>query len=187
MVVTRRDAVGGLGLALAAGIFPRVAEATISRGLTLEALSKRSEHILVGTPLASAARYEVIGGKRRIVTHTRVRVEETLARSAPADSEVLVRTLGGVLDGVGELVHGEAELVLDERSVVFLRVSGDGLHFFQGMAQGHYPLLREASRSLLRPSPKLPELLGLENTAVARLTGRDVAEARQLVLEALAR
>ena len=187
MVVTRRDALSGLGAAIAVSAFPTRAGATVARGLTLEALSKRSEHILVGTPLASSARYEVIGGRRRIVTDTRLRVEETLARSAPGDSEVFVRTLGGVLDGVGELVHGEAELVLNERSVVFLGARSDGVRFFQGMAQGHYPLLREASRFVLRPSPKVPELTRIAQTAVARLSGRDVGEARRLIVEALAR
>jgi hypothetical protein len=187
MAVTRRDALGGLGLTLAVGIMPRVAHATVARGISLEALSKRSEHILVGTPLASSVRYETIGGQRRIVTDTRVRIDETLAQSAASDSEILVRTLGGVLNGVGELVHGEAELVLNERSVVFLRKRPDGILHLQGMAQGHYPLWHEAKRSLLQASPKLPEMLSLKDTAVARLSGREVGEARRLILEALAR
>jgi hypothetical protein len=186
-MVSRRDALGGLAATVTLGLIPRSAQATLARGLTLEALSKRSEHILVATPLASTARYEMIGGQRRIVTDTRVRIEETLARSAPADSEVMVRTLGGVLDGVGELVHGEADLVLDERSVIFLCARNGGIHHLQGMAQGHYPLSREASRTLLRPSPKLPEMLGFKDTAVARLNGREVTEAQRLIVEALTR
>jgi hypothetical protein len=157
------------------------------RGLTLERLAQRSEHILVGTPLQSTCRYETIGGKRRIVTDTRFRIDALVAKSAPGDSEVLVCTLGGVLDGVGELVHGEAELVMQERSVVFLRRRSDGLMFCEGMSQGHYPLLLEPQRSLLRASPKLPSLVFPNGSAVERLRGRELGEARTLVLEALTR
>jgi hypothetical protein len=187
MVVTRRRLLGGLAVAAVSGSFPRVAEATLVRGLTLEQLAHTSHHILVGTPLQSSCRYETIGGQRRIVTDTRLRVDDLLAKTAPSDSEVMVCTLGGVLDGVGELVHGEAELVRQERSVVFLKRRSDGLMFCQGMAQGHDPLLIEARKSLLRSSPKLPALAAPLTSAVQRLRGRELAEARSLVLEVLSR
>lgn len=187
MAVNRREVLGGLGAALACGVFPGVANATVVRGLTLEELAKRSAHVLVGTPLQSSCRYETIGGQRRIVTDTRLRIDDVVAKSAPSDSEVLVCTLGGVLDGVGELVHGEAELVLKERSVVFLRPRSDGLMFCQGMSQGHYPLLLEPQRSVLRASPKLPAFAAPKGTAVERLRGRELREATALVREALSR
>src|SRR5688572_9864103 len=143
MVVTRRKTLGGLGVVVAAGLIPRWAEATTARGLTLEVLSKKSQHIVVGTPLDSVVRYETIAGQKRIVTETRFGIDDEVA-SAPGDSEILVRTLGGILDGVGELVHGEAQLVLNERSVVFLHARADGVLWLQGMAQGHYPLRIES-------------------------------------------
>lgn len=187
MAVTRREALGGLGAALAFGLVPGLAEASVARGLTLEVLSTRSDHIAVATPLSSSCRYEVIGGRRRIVTDTRLRVDEPLAKAEPGDSELFVCTLGGVLDGVGELVHGEAELVLEQRAVVFLRRRADGLHVLQGMAQGHYPLSLEANRARLRVSPRLAEIARRPELAVERLQGRELAEARRLIREALAR
>jgi hypothetical protein len=186
MVVTRRKTLGGLGVVVAAGLIPRWAEATSARGLTLEALSKRSQHIVVGTPLDSIARYETIAGQKRIVTETRFGIDDEVA-DAPGDSEILVRTLGGILDGVGELVHGEAQLVLNERSVVFLHARADGVLWMQGMAQGHYPLRIESQRRLLRVSPNLPALTARQDLAVTRLPGRELVEAKRLIKEARTR
>ncbi len=171
---------------VAAGLVPRWAKATTARGLSLEALSKKSHHILVGTPLASSPRYETIGGQKRIVTETRLAIDDEVV-DAPGDSEILVRTLGGVLDGVGELVHGEAQLVLNERSVVFLHARADGVLWLQGMAQGHYPLRIESQRRLLRVSPNLPALTASQDLAVKRLPGRELVEAKRLIREARAR
>jgi hypothetical protein len=84
-------------------------------------------------------------------------------------------------------VHGEGALVREERSVLFLRLRSDGALFLQGMAQGHYPLALESRRSLLHSSPRLPELIQFKEAAVARLHGRELGEARNLIREALAR
>jgi hypothetical protein len=55
------------------------------------------------------------------------------------------------------------------------------------MAQGHYPLAVESRRSLLHSSPRLPELVAFKEAAVARLHGRELGEARNLIREALGR
>ena len=178
----------GVGATVAAGIWPLNASATIARGIPLDVLARRSEHILVGTALEATCRFEYIGGKRRIVTDTRFAVEAPLAKAEPGESEVLVRTLGGVIGDLGELVHGEAELSLGERSVLFLRLRPDAIHQPTGMAQGHYPLYADAERvERLRPSPRLPELIHPERSAVRRLRGLDIEGARRLIQEALAR
>lgn len=178
----------GLGTTVAASFLTTRAGATIARAIPLEVLAQRSEHILVGTPLESTCRFEDIGGKRRIVTDTRFAVEDPLAKSAPDASEVIVRTLGGVIGDLGELVHGEAELVLGERSVLFLRLRPDAIHQPTGMAQGHYPLYPDVKRvERLHPSPRIPELVQPERSAVRRLRGLDLDQARRLIREALAR
>src|SRR5690606_40884069 len=71
--------------------------------------------ILVGTALEATCRFEYIGGKRRIVTDTRFAVEAPLAKAEPGESEVLVRTLGGVIGDLGELVRSEERRVGKER------------------------------------------------------------------------
>lgn len=164
------------------------AHATLVRGLTLEELAAESGRILVGRALDSSCQWVTIAGRRRIVTDTRVRVEDVLAKAAPADSEILVRTLGGSIGDVGALVHGEADLLLDESCVVFLRPVADGMHRIIGMAQGHYPVAPDVQRvPRLKRSPRSSEIVGGNRAAIRRLVGLDIDTARRSIHEALKR
>jgi hypothetical protein len=49
----------------------------------------------------------------------------------------------------------------------------DGLHYVNGMAQGHYPLRAR----LLTRSPDLPEILDFDSSAVKTLVGSDLGSA----------
>jgi hypothetical protein len=189
LLMQRRTFIGALGAGVVGALgVPREAVATLVRSLSLEELAGESGRILVGRALDSTSQWVTIGGRRRIVTDTRVRVEEVVAKERPTDSEVLVRTLGGTVGDVGALVHGEAEFAQDESCLVFLRTATDGLHRVTGMAQGHYPLIADTSKVLrLRPSPRAGEIVGGDRAAARRLVGRDFAEARSLIREALAR
>jgi hypothetical protein len=54
------------------------------------------------------------------------------------------------------------------------------------MAQGHYPLRRDAAGAeRLRRSPEAAELLNEDGSAVKRFTGLQVAEARELIRRAV--
>ena len=71
-----------------------------------------------------------------IVTVVRIQVLETLGGSAPGD-ELVVRVLGGVLDGIGLSVSDMPAFRADEETVLFLKRSNDGKTFlvtdnFQG-------------------------------------------------------
>jgi hypothetical protein len=163
----------------------RRAFASLARALSLEELLAHSEHVVIATPLDAQADWVVIGGKRRIVTDIRVRVEETLARRAPAQSELFVRVLGGTVGNVGQLVEGEVRLAPGEACVLLLSAASPTLTFVTGRTQGHYPLLADAQKLLrLRPSPTLPELEHPEQSAVRKLSGHTVAEARELMRKA---
>lgn len=187
-MLQRRVFLGVTGLSIVAAALPEEAHATLVRGLSLEELTKSSQRILLGRALDSTSQWAKVGGRRRIVTDTRVRVEDVVAKSAPRDGEVLVRTLGGIVGDVGALVHGEAELALDQPCVVFLNEGADGIHHVTGMAQGHYPMLQDAARKLrLRASPRVAEVLGKGTGAVRRLAGLEFGEARTLIREALSR
>lgn len=177
----------GASAALLTGLgFSRGANATLVRGLSLEELTAKSSRILVGRALDSTSQWVTLGGRKRIVTDVRLRVEDVLAKAAPADSELLVRTLGGKVGGVGALVHGEAELVLEESCVIFLRADADGIHRVLGMAQGHYPLRPDDRRiQRLQPSPRSAEILANERSALKRLVGRELGEAHALIRGAL--
>jgi hypothetical protein len=114
-----------------------------------------------------------------------VRALELLAGADPEQDELLVRTLGGRVGDIGELVHGEAMLSLGARGVLFV-MPARGVLTVTAMAQGHYPLRRDtAGAERLRRSPEASELLHEAGSAVKRLPGLQVAEARTLLRAAV--
>src|SRR5262249_11549914 len=120
--------------------------------------------------------------QRRIVSYVRLRVDETVRGAAPSESEIYVRTLGGQVDGVGQIVHGEAWLCAGQPCVLFLGDSGEGFHYVTAMAQGHYPLSTDGAGSVrLGPSGGLSALTGREQSAVRRLVGQTLDDARTLI------
>jgi hypothetical protein len=176
---TRRGFLLGTAAAGAA-LYTRPGNATLVRGLPLPVLVQRSQRIVVLEPLASSSRYAEIGGRKSIVTDTRVRIHEAWAGNG--DSELLLRTLGGRLDGVGELVHGQPVLELGTRALAFLKLGRDRQEWWTtGMAQGHYPLTDATQASRLLASRGLPDIVNVETSAVRRLVGKKLGEARELV------
>lgn len=160
----------------------RRAAAGIARAVTLAELVRGSERAVVATTLSADGRFEHVGGRRRIVTYSRLRVDEVAG--GPSDGgEVWVRTLGGRVGDIGQVVHGEAVLLVNEPCLVFLSPSAEGALTVTAMGQGHYPI-RPDSRGERRtaPSPRLAELVG--QGAVAELAGRRVAEATGIVRKA---
>lgn len=99
---------------------PREADASVAIAATLEDLARASTVIARVTPLDRTSAWE--GG--RIVTTTRVRVDEIVAGSTGADPrrtrQLHVRTLGGRVGDIGQLVEGEAAFASSEPSIVFL-------------------------------------------------------------------
>jgi hypothetical protein len=178
--VSRRGFLLGVGSGVVVGTFGATASATVVRSLSLPSLVQGSRRIVVVTALGSASHYEELGRRRRIVTDTRVRVDEGIAKTAGLDSELMVRTLGGSIGDVGELVHGQAQLVLGEPCVAFLLQGPDGLHYVNGMAQGHYPLRGSGARHLTR-SADLPKILDFDNSAVKALVGSELGAASQRI------
>jgi hypothetical protein len=176
---TRRGFLLGVA-SVGATLYAGPARATLVRGLPLLVLVQRSERILVVEPLEAVCGYAEIGGRRSIITDTRLRVHE--AWTEAAESELLLRTLGGRMDGVAELVHGQPELELGVRGVAFLKLGRDQQAWWTvGMAQGHFPLSGASQASRLLANRNLPSILNLETSAVRRLVGRQLSEARDLV------
>jgi hypothetical protein len=185
--ISRRAVLASLGAAAGAEFWPRVASATWVRGMSLQELVSRSRHAVIGTPLDARCLYVTIGGRRLLVTETRLRVDGLLALEPPGEAELAVRTLGGQLDGVGELVHGQAELVRGQLCVAFFERAPNGACWVTGMAQGHYPLEDADAALKLRASPQLPVIRDWEQSAVKRLVGTRLSEAESLVAAAKSR
>lgn len=155
------------------------------RGLSLELLVARSRHVVLLVPLEARSHYVTLGGRRSIVTDTRVRVEDSVAKESPRHSELLVRTLGGRVGGIGELVHGQAELEPERPCLAFLKPGPDGVQWFVGMAQGHYRLEHfPAADARLRASRNLPEIQNWNGSAVQLLSGQRLDAARVAIGQA---
>jgi hypothetical protein len=183
MVVPRRTFLGliGTGAAVLSGAGP--AFGTVARAVAMSALVKQSRSVVLATPLSAYSEWAEIGDTRRIVTITRVRVDEHIARSKTS-SEVMVRTLGGRVGKIGQLVHGEAELRSSAPCMLFIHDAEGGLSTVTAMAQGHYPLLFEAGKKLLQKSPGLAKLVMTPDAAIERLAGQALENAARIVREA---
>lgn len=181
-MMTRRSWLTALGAAL---VLPwsRSAHATTARAVGLPELVRTSSLVLSGVARSATCTWESVGKQRRIVTYTVVSVDEALLGEPGA--EVLVRTLGGQVDKIGQIVHGEATLTLGERAVLFLEPIASGALRVTAMAQGHYPLRADAHGELrLQPSPSLDHLATDADSAVTRLRDLRVGEAERAAREA---
>ncbi len=180
----RRQSLGLMGAFAATLASAGAAHATTARAVSLGDLVRRSSRIARATALDNFARLEDIGGARHIVTYSRLRIEDSI-QGPSADSETLVRTLGGRVADLGEIVHGEAELSLNETCLVFLTLDANGVELVTAMAQGHYPVAIDgAGTPRLRLNRNMPHLVGGATSAVAQLTGKPFSEARALILGA---
>jgi len=184
---SRRQVLRGIAGGLAGGVtaaLPGVGWASTARAVSLPQLVGLSQYALVGTPTDSSSRWEQVGSSQRIVTYLRIEVSQPIDGRPPPERTLLVRTLGGTVGEIGQLVHGEARLELGTAAVVFLTPNDEGVLGVTAMAQGHYPLAIEADRiARLRPSPDMPALVDVAGCAVHRLVSRTVVEAEQLVSE----
>lgn len=177
----RRGVLALFGLGGVSLLGSESAEAAVARALAIRELVAQSKRVVVATALEQACEWQVIGGSRRIVTLTRVRVEELVTGAAPEASELMVQTLGGRVGKIGQLVEGEADLAVRESSLVFTREVLSGLYGVTAMAQGHYPIAVEARGKVLRPSRSLPSLLTGKESAVERLKNVTLSDAVNLV------
>jgi hypothetical protein len=185
-MLSRRSLLAG-GLSALALARVRPAQATLVRAVTLTELVSQSRHAVVATPGEASSRWETIGGRERIVTYTQVRVEYPLDGTAPASSELVVRTLGGRVGDIGQIVAGEALLRRRGTAALFLEPIASDVFVVTAMSQGHYPILADikGARRLHAPSLTLRQMTS--DAAVVRLDGRTVAEVEGLVYQEVAR
>ncbi|MEZ4375904.1 MAG: twin-arginine translocation signal domain-containing protein [Polyangiaceae bacterium] len=176
-----------LGAALGAGAALTLsgpAHASLARAVDFERLVRASHHIVFATPVEASSKWESIGGRERIVTYSRLLVSESLGGSETSESELLVRTLGGRVGDIGQIVHGEAELALNQPSVLFIGRAKDQTLYIQAMSQGEYPTKMRDKEPILALSPRLAEVDADSKSAVRVLNKQRLSAARQLIQEA---
>ena len=152
--------------------------------MSVKELTEASRAVLLGEAVEAYSQWQTVGERKRIVTFTRVLVNEGVLGNP--QSELMVQTLGGRVGKIGQIVHGEAVLRLNESSLLFVQDSDEGVTRVTAMAQGHYRLLADAQGiARLKLSPRLGTLLPSQTAAVDRLRDKTFPEARDIVLKAL--
>jgi hypothetical protein len=142
----RLDRLARVAMALAATAVlalatARQAHGSVSIAITWDGLLRQSQAAAVVMPLEARSVWE--GG--RIYTYTRVRVDRPVAGEIVQGGEAWVRTMGGVVDKVGQIVEGEAALVPGQPSLVFIHPGPVGAVEVTARGQGQFPVMTEAT------------------------------------------
>lgn len=125
------------------------ARASVVQALSLAELVAQSEHIVVALPGERQSR----ATGRLFVTDVSVRVLQSLKGDSKPGEMLVATLLGGVVDGVGLKVPGEASLPEGRKVIVFLqpsKKSGD-LHVV-GMSQGVMAIEARKGADFVKPS-----------------------------------
>lgn len=131
---------------------PTDAHASVSIAVAFDALVKDADAVGVVTPVESKAVWE----DGRIYTYTKVKVDQSVAGDVGTGSEGWVRTMGGVVGKIGQMVDGEPVLTVGKPSLLFLRnFKQGGTWQVSARAQGQFPVLTDDStkiRKVIRSS-----------------------------------
>lgn len=124
------------------------AGASVSIAITWDDLLRDSTAAAVVTPIDSTAAWE----NGRIYSYTRVRVDRAVAGQLAAGSEAWVRTRGGIVGKIGQIVEGEAVLAAARPSLLFLHAGpvGAGVLEVTARGQGQFPVVAADAHNPLR-------------------------------------
>ena len=126
-----------------------VAAASVVRPQSFENLIDRSQLVVIG----QAAERTCVWEDGRIITYSRVAIEQTVVGTAP---QVLwIRTLGGEVGELGQSVDGEASLELGRATLLFLEPAPGGTFAVAARAQGQFFIDARPSGRILRPHPAM--------------------------------
>lgn len=127
----RYAALGAMMLAVTLSVAaPRVAEATVVVPLTREELATQSDLVVRATVLSRRSAWN--DDHTQIMSWTRIRVTEYL--KGTGDRELVIRQIGGEVDGLASAIPGDGRLVPGQHAVLFLR-RGEGVVFLTALAQ----------------------------------------------------
>jgi MYXO-CTERM domain-containing protein len=156
------------------------ARASVAIAVSLEELARGAAGVAMVTSLEQRAAWE----NGRIITRTRVRIDRLVAGDLP--SEAWLRTRGGVVGEIGQIVEGEPSFALGQTSLVFLRphtndefaIAGAPTFVVAERAQGQYAIVADARGALRLAQGRAGLLLSAAaSPARALLHGRLVEDA----------
>jgi hypothetical protein len=128
-------AVLALGAASATALATSDVHASVSIAVLFDELVRDSTSVVVATPIEQHAAWE----NGRIYTYTRLRVD-TLVAGEALDT-LAVRTLGGAVGRIGQIVEGEATFAIGQPSVLFLRRRAESFEV-AARAQGQFAVVQ---------------------------------------------
>jgi len=123
---------------LAAILFPFSAQATLVKPVDVETLARRADVIVRGTTKATAASLTEDG--RQIQTVAKVTVGSVLKGEAMSEFEV--RTPGGTIGDITQVVHGAPQFVEGQEVILFLHRVSERRFTIEGFAQGKYEVVK---------------------------------------------
>jgi hypothetical protein len=153
-----------LFLTLVSSPFSTSAWASVSIAVTWDGLLHESTAAVLVTSVESRPVWE----NGRIYTYTRVHVERALAGELTAGSDAWIRTMGGVVGKVGQIVEGEAAFAPGEKSLLFVHPGPVGAFVVTARGQGQFPIVTT--------DPKLPPHV-IKSSSVGMLLAPRVAAA----------
>jgi hypothetical protein len=178
-----RAALVGAGSLAAVLAVAAPADASLHLEVSLQHLVTVSDLVIEATPQESKSVWEDLPSVgRRIVTYTRVSVEQSVYGTPPG--EVWVRTLGGQVGNLGQKVEGEAVLASGDRQLLFLKAGDAGTHRVVEMAQGQYLIQEESQVRRVKASPYLGKVIP-DKDQEARAKGARVQLENKLVTDAV--
>nr|ACU26392.1 hypothetical protein [uncultured bacterium HF186_25m_30B18]ACU26429.1 hypothetical protein [uncultured bacterium HF186_75m_14K15] len=131
----------GIGCAALIGL-TAAASATIVKPFTLRGLATEAHEVVRGEVIDEEVIYDAYWD--RVYTHNVVHVLEALGGTARPGDLIVVRQMGGVLDGIESVLIGTSDLQLGDEVVLFTRTDG-AMHYLVGMAQGAYWVWRDGA------------------------------------------
>lgn len=137
MSVARRWVLGAflLGMLLVVGD----ARASVSIAVTWDGLLRESTAAAIVTPIEARSVWE----NGRIYTYTHVRIDRAMAGDLGTGGDAWVRTMGGVVGKIGQIVDGEPVLAPGQSSLLFLHPGPVGAYEVTARGQGQFPVVRD--------------------------------------------
>jgi hypothetical protein len=162
------------------------ARASVSIAVTFDGLVRETSVAAIVTPIEQRALWE----NGRIYTYTRVSVDRVLAGDVVA--EAWVRTMGGIVGKIGQIVDGEAVLTMGRPSLLFLHPGPANVTTaFEVTArgQGQFPIVLDEKKAtriirasnvgvLLPPAPPRPTTARNTGATSAPVLAADVLHGR---------
>ncbi len=142
------------------------AGASVSIAILFDELVRDSTGAAIVTPYEQKPVWE--GG--RIVTYSHVHADRTVAGSL--ESDTWVRTMGGTVGRIGQLVDGEPVLTVGHPGLLFLQpvAESGGVYAVTARAQGQFPVvLSDKSVPLFRASSAVGGLVPTPSTRVTQM------------------